>query len=71
MQCPLRGITQVVGHTRTNGVERIESGNGVVYFCDCLEMEKYLMIENRYGKWTFYQQTSKNPLTVFKETNVK
>lgn len=71
MQCPLRGTTQVVGHTRTNGVERIESGNGVVYFCDCLEMEKYLMIENRYGKWAFYQQTSKNPLTVFKGTNVK
>jgi hypothetical protein len=35
----------VVGHTRTDGVERIESGEGVVYFCDCLEKGKYLMIE--------------------------
>ena len=46
MQCPLRGTTQVVGHTRTDGVERIESGNGVVYFCDCLAKEKFLMIDN-------------------------
>ena len=46
MQCPLLGTTQVVGHTRTDGVERIESGEGVVYFCDCLEKGKYLMIDN-------------------------
>ena len=46
MQCPLRGTTQVVGHTRTDGVERIESAEGVVYFCDCLELGKYLMIDN-------------------------
>jgi hypothetical protein len=46
MLCPLRGTTQVVGHTRTDGVERIESAEGVVYFCDCLEKGKYLMIDN-------------------------
>lgn len=45
MLCLLRGTTQVVGHTRTDGVERIESAEGVVYFCDCLEKGKYLMIE--------------------------
>lgn len=45
MLCPLRGTTQVVGHTRTEGVERIESAEGVVYFCDCLEKGKCLMIE--------------------------
>ena len=36
----------MVGHTRTEGVERIESAEGVVYFCDCLELGKYLMIDN-------------------------
>lgn len=45
MNHPLRGTTQVVGHTRTDGVERIESGEGVVYCCDCLEKGKYLMID--------------------------
>ena len=45
MEHPLRGTTQVVGHTRTDGVERIESGEGVVYCCDCLEKGKYLMID--------------------------
>ena len=46
MSRPLRGTVQVVGHTRTDGVQRIEGNVGVVYFCDCLEKGKYLMIDN-------------------------
>ena len=34
---PLKGYTQVVGHTRTNEIEKYEHEHGVLYFADCLE----------------------------------
>lgn len=42
---PLLGFTQVVGHTRTEGIKEYTWKDSKVYFCDCLEDGEVLTLE--------------------------
>ena len=57
LHCMPPHMIQIVGHTRVPEITYRKEGDSVVYFCDCLWQEKYLLIEHRDGKRDFYQQT--------------
>jgi hypothetical protein len=44
LENPLRGFTQIVGHTQVQEIQKIETNGGTIWFCDCLWKECYLTI---------------------------
>ena len=50
-------VIQIVGHTRVPEITCHQEVDSAVYFCDCLWQGKYLLIEPREGKRSFYQLT--------------
>ena len=44
MKKPLKGFTQVVGHTRVSDINLYQC-DGSVYFIDCIEDDKFLILE--------------------------
>ena len=61
---PLQGFTQIVGHTRILEIQKIETKNGKIWFCDALWQNQYLKISSDLQKFdictikALYQQTT-------------